>query len=530
MSGLIRVCRSVGSLIKLKISHLTIKNLTITILIVIGFFAVLVSVVSGEYFFKDAREAQLYSLHRVIQVATRDIVRSLGEKIYSVATTLSVQGDIPEAFSKAIEASDNHTLIETLDDPFVTGFVGVYTIELVKLRAYDLELQFIAESNKGVLGLPQEMPEILYQQGRNRKGVMRSKALLGLWQHADKSYYSVLVPLGGIFISGYLEIIVNPVHNLVKLSEKMGSPISIRSGIDSNKIYHEPGTSISGLLPVEYILKTETGSPAYILTSYEDIEKLNEAVNKTVFNTIFMFLSLVAGVLFVALWLFRLFLFVPMNMMLEEIRHITDGDISRDLHVNGLAEVATLAEEFNKMTREIRSREKELTRLSVVDGLTKIANRRKFDEVLKSEFLIACRTEKPLSVLMIDIDYFKLFNDTYGHLAGDDCLKKVAAGLQRAVFRPADLVARYGGEEFAVILPDTDKCGERVIAEKIMCEISTLAIAHSCSEVDDVITVSIGGYTLVPRLPRDPVFIVAEADKSLYLAKAAGRNRFILRS
>ena len=530
MSGLIRVCRLVDSLIKLKITHLSIKKLTITILIVMVFFVVLVSLVSGEYFFKAAREAQLYSLNRVIQVATRDIVRSLEEQAYDVATTLSVQGDIPVAFSKAIEADNSHALIEALDDPFITGFVGVYTIELIKVRAYDLELQFVAESSNGVLGLPQKMPEILYQQSRDRKGVMRSKALFGLWQHADKSYCSVLVPLGGVFTSGYLEIVVNPVHNLSKLSEKMSSPISIRSGIDPNKTYHEPETSISGLLPVEYVLETESGSPAYILTSYEDIEKLTEAVNTTVFNTIFMFLSLIAVVLFVALWLFRLFLFVPMNMMLEEIRHITDGDISRDLHVNGLAEVATLAEEFNKMTKEIRSREKELTRLSVIDGLTKIANRRKFDEVLNSEFLIAFRTEKPLSVLMIDIDYFKLFNDTYGHLAGDECLKKVAAALQRAVSRPADLVARYGGEEFAIILPNTDECGERVIAEKIMSEISTLAIAHSCSEIADVITVSIGGYTLVPRLQRDPVFIVAEADKSLYLAKAAGRNRFVLRS
>lgn len=530
MRGLIRACRSVGSLIKLKITHLSIKNLTITILIVTGFFAVVVSLVSGEYFFKAAREAQLYSLNRVIQVATQDIVRSLGEQTYDVATTLSVQGDIPEAFSKAIETADTHALIDTLDDPFVTGFVGVYAIELVKVRAYDLELQFVAESSNGVLGLPQQIPKILYQQGRDRKGVMRSKALIGLWRHIDRSYYSVLVPLGGIFISGYLEIVVNPVHNLSKLSEKMGSPISIRSGIDPNKIYHEPKASISGLLPVEYALKTKSGLPAYILTSYEDIERLNEAVNKTVFNTIFMFLSLVVAVLFVALWLFRLFLFMPMKMMLKEIKRITDGDLSRDLHVNGLAEVATLAEEFNKMTKEIRFRENELTRLSVVDGLTKIANRRKFDEVLNSEFLIACRTEKILSVLMIDIDYFKLFNDTYGHLAGDECLKKVAAALQRAVFRPADLVARYGGEEFAVILPDTDKCGERVIAEKIMREISSLAIPHSGSEIDDVITVSIGGYTLVPHLQWDPVFIVAKADKSLYLAKAAGRNRFVLRS
>ncbi len=513
------------------INRLSIKSLTITILIVIAGFSVLLSFVSGEYFFKAAREAQLYSLNRVIQVATKEIMQELYDQTYDIATTLSTKGKIPKEFDDAVKNKEKEKLIKALDDPFITGFVGAYVIELVQIRTYDLQLNLMAESHNGIQGLPLQMPSTLYQLAQYRKGIARTKAIYGLWQHADKSYYSVLVPMGGIFISGYLEIVVNPVDNLVKLSEKMNSPVSIRSGINPDKIYYAPDKSVASLLPVEYILKTNLGAPAYLLTSYEDIAKLSEGVKQTVFNTIFMFIGLVLIVLFVAIWLFQLFLFRPINMMLSQIRHITDGnDISRDLQVKGVAEIAILAEEFNKMVKKIRSREEVLTRLSVIDELTKIANRRKFDEVLKNEYLLGCRSGKPLSILMIDIDYFKRFNDTYGHLAGDDCIKKVAAALKGALYRPTDLVARYGGEEFAVILPDTTESGERVIAEKIMSEIAKLNIPHSSSSVDDKITVSIGGYALVPSIHDDPIFIVAEADKSLYQAKEAGRKQFVLRS
>jgi len=512
------------------IKRLSIKNLTITILLVIGFFSVLVSFVSGEYFFKAAREAQLYSLNRVIHVATKEIMQELHDQTYDVATALSVKGRIPKYFPEAIKSKNKDDLIKLLDDPLITGFVGAYIIELVKVRTYDLEFKFVAESVKGVKGLPQQLPEMLYQKGYGRKDSERMKAISALWRHADHSHYSVLVPIGGIFISGYLEIVVNPVNNLIKLSEKMDSPVSIRSGINPNKVYHVSNKSIEKLLPIEYILKTESGVPAYILTSYEDIAKLSEGVNKTVFNAVFMFIGLVLIVLFVAIWLFQLFLFKPVNMMLKEIRNITDGDISHDLQVKGLAEIAILSEEFNKMTKEIRSREEELTRLSVVDGLTKIANRRKFDQVIKNEYLIACRTQKPLSVLMIDIDYFKKFNDSYGHLAGDDCIQKVAAAIQAAVYRPTDLVARYGGEEFAVILPDTPENGEHVVAEKIMNEIASLEMKHPESDVSNFVTVSIGGYTITPSKKIDLKYIIDEADKSLYHAKHSGRNQFCLRS
>lgn len=509
--------------------HLSIKNVLITILVVIGIISVLISYISGNYFFNAAREAQLYSLNRVIQVATREIVNDLYEHTFNLATSLSLKGSILKEFPKALKNKNNNNLKNILDDPFITGFVNAHMIELVKVRTYDLNLKLIAESKQGIQNLSQHIPDILYQKAHARKGVERMKAVSGLWQHNYKSYYSVLTPIGGLYISGYLEVVVNPVNNLVKLSEKMDSPISIHSGIDSNIVYYTPQSSIENLLPISYTLKTDSGKPAYLLSSYEDITQLSKSVNETIFHMVVVFISLVLIMLFSAALIFQLFLFKPVNLLLKEIKNITDGDITRKLNIKGMTEINVLADEFNKMAKEIQMREDKLTRLSLRDGLTQIANRRKFDDVLKTLYYSECRTKKPMSILMIDIDYFKQFNDAYGHIEGDACLKKVALALQASIYRPNDLVARYGGEEFAIILPDTPKNGEHTVTEKIMHEINKLNIPHSSSPISKQLTVSIGGYTLTPSVSYDPTYIVEQADKSLYLAKEAGRNQFILR-
>ncbi|GGF14545.1 hypothetical protein GCM10011611_20440 [Aliidongia dinghuensis] len=167
-----------------------------------------------------------------------------------------------------------------------------------------------------------------------------------------------------------------------------------------------------------------------------------------------------------------------------------------------------------------------LERLSVLDGLTGISNRRRFDEVLDHEWLRARRQGTPLSLIIIDVDCFKAYNDNYGHAAGDDCLRKVANMLANTARRTMDLVARYGGEEFVVIMPETDAAGGIVIAETLRRSVQALALAHTHSPVTNVVTVSIGGATLVPaRHAQGPEELVKLADVRLYEAKNAGRNR-----
>lgn len=161
---------------------------------------------------------------------------------------------------------------------------------------------------------------------------------------------------------------------------------------------------------------------------------------------------------------------------------------------------------------------------SMIDGLTGIANRRRFDEHYEMEMRRAERSEASISVLLADIDVFKNYNDTYGHLAGDECLKKVAKTMAEELRRPTDFVARWGGEEFAVLLPDTDGAGAVFLAEQIRQGVCSLAIPHESSPTASVVTVSIGTSTTVGQ---DAALtdLMQQADEALYVAKKLGRNR-----
>lgn len=178
-------------------------------------------------------------------------------------------------------------------------------------------------------------------------------------------------------------------------------------------------------------------------------------------------------------------------------------------------------------TSELAEANRILHRQANSDGLTKIGNRRRFEQFLADEWNRAVRFKTEISLIMVDIDHFKLFNDTYGHQAGDDCLQKVAEALASVINRPTDLVARFGGEEFAVILGGTDSKGAATIAEQAMENIKKLQIPHSKSETNEYLTISIGVVTTFATFELTEADLVNAADKSLYQAKKGGRNRII---
>lgn len=167
-----------------------------------------------------------------------------------------------------------------------------------------------------------------------------------------------------------------------------------------------------------------------------------------------------------------------------------------------------------------------LSSLSMTDALTKIANRRYFDEFYHAEWRRACREQGSLGVIMIDIDYFKTFNDHYGHLQGDECLELVAQQLKTAVQRPRDFVARFGGEEFIVLLPSIQAEGVKVVAERLQKALVSLKIPHKSSRVNPYVTVSMGLAWCEPDNNVRADGLVAAADEALYSAKDRGRNRF----
>jgi diguanylate cyclase (GGDEF)-like protein/PAS domain S-box-containing protein len=169
--------------------------------------------------------------------------------------------------------------------------------------------------------------------------------------------------------------------------------------------------------------------------------------------------------------------------------------------------------------------QKELEELSFKDGLTGVANRRMFDTIMTREWAHAKRSQKPISLIMLDIDFFKQYNDHYGHLQGDDCLKRVAQTLNSEAVRARDFMARFGGEEFALILPETGEEAAVKVAERCRRLVLEQEIPHEKSEACAHLTASLGVATLIPGDDDDPIAFIEEADKRLYRAKQEGRNR-----
>jgi diguanylate cyclase (GGDEF)-like protein len=182
---------------------------------------------------------------------------------------------------------------------------------------------------------------------------------------------------------------------------------------------------------------------------------------------------------------------------------------------------------LEQLTRKLEVANAELKNLAMVDGLTQIANRRCFDEYLEIEWQALARSQANLALILCDVDFFKLYNDTYGHQAGDACLQKVAQSLQGGVTSPETLVARYGGEEFVLILPQRTEQDALVIAESLRDRIAALQIPHAQSCVRSYVTLSLGVASIVPSLHRSPLDLIRAADRALYRAKTSGRDRAV---
>ncbi len=229
----------------------------------------------------------------------------------------------------------------------------------------------------------------------------------------------------------------------------------------------------------------------------------------------------------------------PVDALVKHTEQIATGNYTARTAISTHNELAALADGFNDMSaaieRDIQAREQaekellaaknKLEALAHVDGLTNIPNRRFFDESLVNEWKRARRAQLPLAILMIDIDFFKQYNDHNGHGAGDECLKQVAAALTGALLRPADMIARYGGEEFVALLPETGEEGLSQTAERLRSAIVNLALPHPHSQVAEHVTISLGGAIMVPPLEGEPGTLLAAADAMLYNAKKQGRNR-----
>ncbi|MDZ8083806.1 MAG: diguanylate cyclase [Nostoc sp. DcaGUA01] len=273
-------------------------------------------------------------------------------------------------------------------------------------------------------------------------------------------------------------------------------------------------------------------------------------VEKQIRHTMFLF-AIIASVVTIIAFAIGQLLTKPIIYLTNIVFQFSAGNLDIRAKINSKDEIGQLAKSFNNMALQLQTsletleqrvhqrtaelviaKEKaedanqKLEQLVNLDGLTQVANRRCFDERLQAEWKRLAREQKPLSLILFDVDRFKSYNDYYGHLGGDDCLIKIAQTVQQTVHRPADLLARYGGEEFSVLLPNTDLAGAIAVAQNIQQGIQDRAIPHAQSDIKDIVTVSLGITSVIPTWDIKPDTLIASADKALYNAKQQGRDRY----
>ncbi|MEH1894443.1 MAG: diguanylate cyclase [Nostoc sp.] len=273
-------------------------------------------------------------------------------------------------------------------------------------------------------------------------------------------------------------------------------------------------------------------------------------VEKQIRDAMFLFAFIASVVTIIAFAIGQL-LTKPIIYLTNIVFQFTAGNLDIRAKISSQDEIGQLAKSFNNMALQLQTsletleqrvqertaelviaKEKvedanhKLEQLVNLDGLTQVANRRCFNGRLQAEWKCLAREQQPLSLILCDVDKFKLYNDYYGHLGGDDCLITIAQTMQQIVHRPADLVARYGGEEFSVLLPNTDLLEAIKVAESIQQAIHDRAIPHAQSDIKDIVTLSLGITSIIPNCNIKPDTLIASADKALYNAKEKGRDRY----
>ncbi|MFT8343342.1 MAG: diguanylate cyclase [Clostridium beijerinckii] len=318
------------------------------------------------------------------------------------------------------------------------------------------------------------------------------------------------------------------IRKTIELSENLPESKLINFDVNNEKYYANS----------ESFEKNGVEWRIYIVLSEEDfLSEMNHTIRKTeMFNILFILLFLVFG-----FWLARR-ITKPIVNLNASAKALTEGTFKYVDHENRQDELGQLTKSFNIMgsqltglvanlemqvaerTRELEERNEFLQELSFFDGLTGIPNRRRFDEFFNKAFSSSIRNSKPIAILMIDVDEFKKYNDTYGHLKGDECIKNVAAVLKNTIKRKSDMAARYGGEEFIVLLQDTDKDSIIKVSKEIMRGIKDLNMEH-VESIYGVVTVSIGIVYDIPNKNQNSAEFIAKADEALYYSKNNGKNR-----
>ena len=336
-------------------SRISIKSLTVANLAVLGVVAIVLFVVGAKIFQASALKSQAGSLSRIIEVAGDEVL----EKLQSLAIELGTSAQRPAGFRSSvtrINDGDHKTaVVEALDEQFRQNLVTTEKLELSKLRLYDLEFNFIAESSQGAGDLPVNLTRVIYDKAKDRQRADRLKALDGLWIANNKSYYSVLVPVGGLRLQGYLEVVTKPDFNLKVLANMLDAPLAITEPDGSSSFKTKDWGEESALtLPVAFTFKTDDGDDAIRIEMKENIETLINEFKSVQWFGIVIFVVLIGIGIFISLLVYGHFVFSPLKSFIQNMRRCAEGDLTISVRAEGLADTQILGTSLSALVASLR--------------------------------------------------------------------------------------------------------------------------------------------------------------------------------
>lgn len=339
----------------------SIKALTISNLLAIGAAAIILSVVAGITFRGAALEDEQRILSRIIEVASNEVLSALYETSKELGATTENEREFRKAMKKPGEPENQEIIVTRLNDQFNQRYVTGGFVDLKKLRVYDTDFKLVAESSAGISGMAAKLPDFIYEEAKDREGGDRLKALGGVWNSAQGTVYSVLVPVGGLRLRGYLEVVTRPAHNLKKIESMLKAPIKI-SAHDGSDAYTSENWVENGenVLAVSYDLPTAKGEHSITLQVLENIQIFNEKFDNTQLISLASFVVIIVlGILF-ALFAFSKFVFKPLNNVISNIEQCAQGDLSVQIKADGLKDTRVLGESLATLVNAFRNQVSEL--------------------------------------------------------------------------------------------------------------------------------------------------------------------------
>lgn len=493
-------------------------SLGLTVL-AMGLLGMVLAMVTGEIYRKLALENQLEAFERLAKIKVDDILDQTIQKTAELG--LSIQTNQP--FRAALQAKDSSIIQTQLNEQFHRYFVTLSIIKLEKLFAFDSEFNLVGLSSEGEPGFNAAnipCPGVI-ADAKIRTGAHRLKTMSRLCSNNNTPHISVIVPVGGIRIQGYLMVVSDPTNNLSKVERALGMPLTLRRPSMERAAYKSPlwpsNHTLENIIFSNYTLTTHKGEPLYTFSFASDITGLHTKLEKTrsIILITASLTTLVTAML--ALILLQRTAINPLANLTQQLRRVRQDKthLGEKVTVSGNTEISELAEDFNDMSSELYVLYQTLETMAFTDSLTNLPNRALFYDRLEQSTLTAKRQGTPFLLLMLDLDRFKFVNDTLGHHIGDQLLQEVAGRLQESV-RKSDTIARLGGDEFAAILTGVDDVtAAEIIARKIL---ETINEPINIDNHTLTVCTSIG----IVRCPHDGTDnhqLMQRADMAMYHAK-----------